>query len=91
MMSAQKVSQHFLYLSQNQQEMSAIFSVVTFECSTCYCITVEQYTLSRNHRASSKWCDMAMCVLNNRLLKNFLWQNNEDLQAVKKCIWYQCS
>jgi len=42
MESVKKVSQHFLYLSQIQQEMSAIFSVVTFECFTCYCVTVEQ-------------------------------------------------
>jgi len=67
------------------------FCVVTFECSTCYCKTVEQYTFSHNHRASSKWCGMAMCVLNNTLLQNFLRHNNKHLQAVKKCIWYQCS
>jgi hypothetical protein len=39
---AQKVLQHFPYFSQNQQEMSATFSVVNSECPACYCCTAEQ-------------------------------------------------
>ena len=37
--SAYKVLQHLLYFSQNQKEMSAIYSVVDSECPTCHYIT----------------------------------------------------
>jgi hypothetical protein len=40
--AAQKLLQHFLYFSQNQQEMTATYSVVNLECSACYCSTAEQ-------------------------------------------------
>jgi hypothetical protein len=34
--------QHFLYFSQNQQQMSEMFSVVTLERPACYCRAAEQ-------------------------------------------------
>ena len=33
--------QHFLYFIQNKQEMTAVFSVINYECPACFCSTVE--------------------------------------------------
>jgi len=41
--NAQKVLQHLLYFTQNQQEISAIFSVVNSEHPACYHSATEQY------------------------------------------------
>ena len=51
-----------ILFSQNPQEMSAIFSVVNFECPTWYCTGREQYVLSHIHRGFSKWLGMVMCI-----------------------------
>jgi hypothetical protein len=51
---AQKVLQYLLYLCQNPQEMSAVSSVVNFECPACYCSAVERYVTSRMRRGSAK-------------------------------------
>jgi len=44
---APKSLQHVPYSSQNQQEMSVIFSVVNFECPAYFCNATDQYLSSR--------------------------------------------
>jgi hypothetical protein len=44
----------YLYFGQNQQEMSASFPVVKFECSACYCRVML--------RSLSEWCGMVMFI-----------------------------
>jgi DNA-binding MarR family transcriptional regulator len=53
----QKVLQHFLYLSQNQQEMPATY-VVNLECPACYCSAAETIRfLAHAHRVVKvAWC-----------------------------------
>ena len=44
---------HFASLSilhAELQEMTAVFSVVSYECPACFCSTVEQYIFSHVHR-----------------------------------------
>jgi hypothetical protein len=45
-MVAQKVLQHFLFFSQNKQEMSATYSVVKLECPVCYCSNLSGSNIS---------------------------------------------
>jgi hypothetical protein len=71
-----------MYFSQNQQEISAIFSVVNFEYLSCYCSTEEQYFFSRMRRESSKWRGMLMHVLNKRLIE-FLVAEKESLTNIR--------
>jgi hypothetical protein len=42
-------------LLPNQHEMSAIFSVVNFECPTWYCTATEQYVFSFHPFAECHW------------------------------------
>ena len=52
---ARKGLQNFVLLfSQNLKEISAIFSVVNFECPACYCSATEQCVFSRMHWAFTK-------------------------------------
>jgi len=39
--------QQFLYFSQNQQEMSVMFSMVNFKNPACYCSAAEWYVSLR--------------------------------------------
>jgi len=68
-----KVLEHFMYISQNEQEMSKIFSVVNFECHDCYCSVAEQI-FSRMLRVSSKWRGRLISGVNNGLSLNFFSQ-----------------
>ena len=69
--------------SQNQQEMSDIFSVVNFEYTACYCCSVE-YILLHMSKRLSKWHGMVMCLLSNGLLLNFLWQKKKSVTKIHR-------
>jgi len=54
--------------------MFEIMSVVNFEIPACHRRAAVHCDFSRMRRGSLNWCDMVMCVLNNGLVINFLWQ-----------------
>jgi hypothetical protein len=60
-------------LSQNQQEISAISYVVNFNVLLAI-VALHNSVFSC---ASSKWHGTVMCIVNNVLLLNFLWQRRD--------------
>ena len=72
------ILQHFLYLRRNQQEMTAVFSLVDLECLARYCSAAEQYVLLCVCTGLPKWHGMVMHILNSELLLNFWWQNRKQ-------------
>jgi hypothetical protein len=91
---AQKVLKPFMYFSQNQQEMCAIFSVADFVYPACCCSTAEQNIFLHMRRGLSKWHDMVMCVLNNRLVNGISCGreeiSNDHSEAVKNVRCQYC-
>jgi hypothetical protein len=56
--------------------MHAIFSVVSSECSACYCTAVEQYVFLYMRKGSSKWCDMVTCFKQQTVIEFVLEEDS---------------
>jgi len=55
----------------NQQEIHAIFSVVSSECSVRYCTAAQQHVFSYMCKGSSKWHGMVTCFKQQAVIEFF--------------------
>jgi len=62
----------FCNLSKSTGNTCKFFSVVSPECSACYCRAGEQYVFSYMCKGSSKWCGMVMCFKQQAVIEFFL-------------------
>jgi len=80
----QNVLQHFLYFSQNQQQMSEIFSVVNFERPACYWRAAEQYFSRACAEGRQKKAWQVDLHFKQRVVIEFLVAEKESVTYIHK-------
>jgi hypothetical protein len=87
------VAQNVLQPVKIDRKYVQIFSVVSPECSACYCRAGEQYVFSYMCKGSSKWCGMVTCFKQQPVTEFFLEEKDSVTNIhiqLKKCMWCQC-